>query len=541
MKNLSIAIKYSIPTVILGVCLVIFVVMFSYINSQMENRAETFPRDFMTALNEVLNGDRDLYQARLAEVTIGNNRDGNIQSQIKDYQENAEQALARFNMFRSHMAAYPDVLQELSAFDGLYTEWQTSSKKTIQLRQSQGNQAALAHINSDSQAKFSALRELYNLAGELSFEKAKLLKESIRSQNANTKMTTWVIAVIAMVVVVILVVIGQKALLRRIHEVTDRIREISQGGGDLTKQIRITEKDEIGLLGKEFNSFLEMLRGLVIVISKDACTLSTTSKTLDQSADSTANIVEQQLTATDTIVHSVNEMSLATKELSEIAQKTADETSKAMDATAKGVDITERSVKQIESLFGSVQDASESAKALAAESTNISNVLDVIRGVAEQTNLLALNAAIEAARAGEQGRGFAVVADEVRALASKTQESTENIQNMIESLQSGVNGVVAKIEEGFDKATSSVELSKETRELLAGCNETVNTISAMSIQTAAATEEQSVVSDGINSSLQELNAQTQQTRAEANNTKTGATEISAMATSISNGVGKFSV
>ncbi|MCF2949469.1 methyl-accepting chemotaxis protein [Paraglaciecola aquimarina] len=541
MKDLSIAIKYSIPTMVLALALVIIVIANAILNSSMEKRADTFPKDFMQAINVVLNADRDLYQARVAEIRIVYDDNGQLEQLKTDFDENAQQAKDRFNQFKKHMADYPDVIRQVANFDTLYNDWLSSAQKSISLQGASQSQQAKVQLNGESNDKFSALRQIYDKAGELSFEKANLLRDQIRDQNFSAKTTMWILVAITMIVVCGFVIYGQKSMLARIYELTNRIAEIKSGGGDLTKKIHIKQGDELGLLAKEFNGFLDMLRGLIIGIGKDATNLDSTSSKLDKSADNTAKIVAQQLIASDTIVHSVNEMSLATKELSEIAQNTANETNRAMESTKKGVAVIGQSVGQIDSLFTSVEGASKSAKALADESNNISNVLDVIRGVAEQTNLLALNAAIEAARAGEQGRGFAVVADEVRALASKTQESTENIQNMIQSLQSGVSEVVSLIEDGFNKASSSVELSRETQTLLTECQSIVNTISAMSIQTAAATEQQSVVSDGINNNLQDLNAQTQSTKVEADHTKAAANELTTIASSISQGVNQFKV
>jgi len=232
---------------------------------------------------------------------------------------------------------------------------------------------------------------------------------------------------------------------------------------------------------------------------------------------------------------------MSTKELANIALRTAEETKNAMQFSEEGVTKIGESVTQIEQLYSTIEDASTGTKKLSEDSLNISGVLDVIRGIADQTNLLALNAAIEAARAGDQGRGFAVVADEVRSLAQKTQESTDSIQGMIESLQSGVSKVVKQIDDGFSKVASTVELSKDTELSLENILTSVTTVSDMSIQTATATEEQTAVTDEINRNLHDLNEQIIVTKEISLDTNDASSQIQLLAQNIKDGVDRFKV
>lgn len=365
------------------------------------------------------------------------------------------------------------------------------------------------------------------------------MKDEISASNQKAKITIWVIVIIVLVGSIGVAYVSQKVLLSRINLLTERIREITSGGGDLTKKIKIEHEDELGDLGGAFNEFLDSLRGLVTNIRHEIEELNMTASDLSNTASEATQVVAMQSESSDLIVTAVHEMSQATKDVSNIAQTTADENVGAMETVERGVGVIGQSVEHIQELYRSIEHAAENAKDLAAQSTNISNVLDVIRGIAEQTNLLALNAAIEAARAGEQGRGFAVVADEVRALASKTQESTASIQTMIQKVQQGVDSVVNQIEDGFSKVSASVSLSSETQELLNETMQKIQTVNDMSIQTAAAAEEQSVVSDDINRNLSNLNEQMQLTQQGAENTHSIAGKIDDLAERISESVSQF--
>lgn len=538
MKNLSIAIKYSIPIFVLVLCLVIVQFSNGHLINSLEEETSTFPDEFMPALSVVLNADRDLYQARVAELSIVYSNNTDNANYVTDLNENAQQAKDRFNEYLELMAAYPEIRSKFSDFNSKFSQWKSTVDEVLRLKNS-SEQQAIQLANGRSLDAFSKLREEYNLAGEIAFEKAKQLEKEIAESNSKSKTLRWVFAIAVILIACVIGYISQKALLNRIQQLTIRIDEITSGGGDLTNKIVINHNDELGQLAHSFNTFLDSLKVIVDDIRKDSIKLEASSNELDLTARQAGNIVTQQTHSTELIVTSVTEMSTATKDVSQIAQNTADENTLALNQMEKGLSGIDSSAAHISSLYQTIVDASDSAKSLAEKSTNISNVLDVIGGIAEQTNLLALNAAIEAARAGEQGRGFAVVADEVRALASKTQDSTQNIQTMITEVQNGVDGVVAKIESGVSKADAAVTLSEESKSLLAETMEIINRVNDMSMQTAAAAEEQSAVSDDINRNLVDLNAQTKMTQEEAVKVQNIAVNLHTISGDILRGVSKF--
>jgi len=539
-NNLSIKIKYSLPLAVALIALIAITYANFLLTNKLESNANVFPDKFMPAINAVLNADRDLYQARVAEIQLVNSKSAS-KDFIQDIHENAMQAKDRFNKYRQLMKAYPDVLNSLNSFDTLYTRWFDEVKKVITTNNNKGNEAAILIVNGRSEKYFSELRKLYDQAGESAFNKARLLQVEIEESNSNFKTVTIVIALVIIVMTIISSFYSQKLLIQRLNEIKDGINDITSGGGDLTNKIKVKQKDEIGELGEAFNEFVDSLKKLILGVRNDVIHLSASSITLKNSAKKGQSVAESQNSASDLIVSAVHEMSMSTKELANIALRTADETKSAMQFSEDGVTKIGESVTQIEQLYSTIEGASSGTKKLSEDSLNISGVLDVIRGIADQTNLLALNAAIEAARAGEQGRGFAVVADEVRSLAQKTQESTDSIQGMIESLQSGVNKVVGQIDDGFNKVASTVKLSKETESSLENILSSVTTVSDMSIQTATATEEQTAVTDEINRNLHDLNEQIIVTKEVSSETNEASSQIQLLTQNIEDGVDRFKV
>ncbi|MBU2870591.1 methyl-accepting chemotaxis protein [Colwellia sp. E2M01] len=536
--NLSIKIKYSIPLAIALISLIAITIANYSLSEKLESNAKIFPNRFMPAINAVLNADRDLYQTRVAEIQLASSSTSTFVAEIN---ENAKQAKDRFNQYRDLMKEYPDVINSLNRFDSLYSEWFNEVKKVISASQSGDTDMALLIMQGSSKTAFANLRKLYDVAGESAFNKASLLQDEIAKANSASKTVSLTVAILIIIITTGAAFYSQRLLLQRLDEIKKGINEITSGGGDLTNKIQIQQHDEIGDLGTAFNQFVESLRGLISEVRNEVSELSSSSTTLKEYANKGLDVADKQNSASDMIVSAVHEMSMATKELANIALKTADETKDAMSCSEEGVTKIASSVTQVEQLYITIENASEGTKKLSEDSQNISGVLDVIRGIAEQTNLLALNAAIEAARAGEQGRGFAVVADEVRNLAQKTQESTDSIQSMIESLQSGVNSVVNFIDDGFAKVTNTVELSKETESSLQRILSSIITVSDMSIQTATATEEQTAVTDEINRNLHSLNEQIVLSKDISADTNDASMQIQQLAKNIEGGVGRFKV
>jgi methyl-accepting chemotaxis protein len=253
----------------------------------------------------------------------------------------------------------------------------------------------------------------------------------------------------------------------------------------------------------------------------------------------TSHGIQEQQSQTDQLATAMNEMAATVQEVARHALDAAGAASKANDESAKGRQVVNDAVNTIDALSEAIARAAEAIQRVEADSDRIGTVLDVIRGIADQTNLLALNAAIEAARAGEQGRGFAVVADEVRTLAGRTQDSTQEIQAMIESLQTGSKEAVNLMEQSREQAQSGVEQTAKAGDALSAIADEVGRINDMNTQIASAAEEQSAVAEEINLNVVTINQVGDESAQGAEQTARASEDLASLATELQQMVGKF--
>ncbi|KXO10618.1 Methyl-accepting chemotaxis protein [Moritella sp. JT01] len=291
-----------------------------------------------------------------------------------------------------------------------------------------------------------------------------------------------------------------------IRKVSDSLKEIAQGDGDLTIRIDYTNKDEIGDLVHWFNQFLNKLHGSISETIQSIDSLSQVSTQLAASSSTSKSRIQEQSKSIDQVSRSMNEMFDTVRHIADYASNASLEASSANKEAETGTVVVEKTIEAIHDLANEVKTASKVIDELDSHTSNVGVILDTIRGIADQTNLLALNAAIEAARAGEQGRGFAVVADEVRTLASRTQDSTQEIQQVLEELQRASRGAVEAMQRGMSKAEIGVEQSSSASDSLISISSKVEAINVVNEQIASATEEQAQTSKLINGYIDETHA-----------------------------------
>lgn len=331
-----------------------------------------------------------------------------------------------------------------------------------------------------------------------------------------------------------------KAIVTPINRLKTVMGEVEESG-DLNKRVDICYLNEVGEMGCSFNSLLNSIQGDFKDVKLATKQASDSAKQLSIITEQTKAGVSKTQIQSDQVATAMNEMSATVQEVAGSAALAADAAKNADKETAAGKQVVSSTVETINQLALGVEQGVVAIQQLAADAENISSVLEVIRGVADQTNLLALNAAIEAARAGEQGSGFAVVADEVRTLAQRTQESTEQINDMIKTLQDGVRNAVRVMDSGHTQANLSVEQAAKAGDFLESIAASVSRISDMNIQIASAAEEQSVVAEEINRNLIAITEVANQTLDGANQTAEASDLLKNLAANLDQRVSRYRV
>lgn len=301
-------------------------------------------------------------------------------------------------------------------------------------------------------------------------------------------------------VLISLVLLGMlvKRLLWPLEQLKESLADINRGDGDLTRQLKVSGKDEIALVSGEFNRFLQNLKSLIGDVKNSSQQVRESTKVTSQEASQAANRVQIQLQELDQLATAMTEMASTAEDVARNAQAAAEAAIAANDQTAEGVSLVSRSTAAINRLADEMDHTGHAINELSVLSQSIESIVAVITSIADQTNLLALNAAIEAARAGESGRGFAVVADEVRSLASRTQQSTQEIRLMIDQLQTGVKQAQTQMQQSRDTANKTANEANAANHTLERIRDAIYRINDMNVQIAAAAEEQSATTDEIN-------------------------------------------
>lgn len=366
-------------------------------------------------------------------------------------------------------------------------------------------------------------------------------KELFTIINSKVSSITLLSAASALFIAILLVgfiMVVMRGILHSVTQFNITVNNV-ETNNDLTIRSDIKSKDEIGNMSNSFNKMLEKFEALVQQINSSSSQLAAASEEVSSVAQESTNNIMQQRSETDMVATAMNEMAATVQEVASSAESAAGAANSANNEAQSGSLIVKNTAMGISQLATDVENAANVIHQLENDSDNIGTILVVIKNIAEQTNLLALNAAIEAARAGEQGRGFAVVADEVRTLASRTQESTLEIEEMISKLQNGSKHAVEVMEKGLSQAKAGEDQANEAAESLDSITRAVTTINEMNTHIASAAEEQSATADEMNRSIVNISQLSDQTGKGSEQTTIASNELAKLASDLQQLISQF--
>ncbi|MEG0861916.1 MAG: methyl-accepting chemotaxis protein [Pseudomonas sp.] len=342
-------------------------------------------------------------------------------------------------------------------------------------------------------------------------------------------------------VMTLLVVLIARSISRPLQEAVDAMAMIASGESDLTRRLDTHGRDEVTQLGEHFNRFTGKLQGVIGQLQDAAHALGQSAVDVGSNANQAQQHSEQQSAQMEQVATAINEVTYAVQDVARNAEQASSEMRDAQHRAEQGQQSIHGSLQQIDQLSGTIDEAVTVIQTLASQSTRIGSVLEVIRSIAEQTNLLALNAAIEAARAGEQGRGFAVVADEVRLLAQRTQQSTAEIQSMIEHLQGQSEAAVKAIDASSAASRQTIEQANEAGVSLDAISQALHNLTALNASIASATLQQSHVVEEINRNVTETADLSRQTASAAQQSSSAGVALNQLRDQLDRLLGQFRV
>ncbi|MCG6970397.1 MAG: methyl-accepting chemotaxis protein [Gammaproteobacteria bacterium] len=405
---------------------------------------------------------------------------------------------------------YSDILtfeqeEGLASLLDLRTKWEKNLKQLIEIHKGDKARVDAFLIRTEIGPILQRIDE--NLNELVSYQRQAIenTNTELVNQASSTIKTVAFLLVFGLAIGTLVAWLITKAIVSPLKAAVTALKNIAEGEGDLTQRLEQKGNDEIAALAAQFNTFAENIQIIVRLVSETSTHLAQASEDMNRTTVNTSESIKRQKSEVDQAATAITEMSSASHEVAQNAELTAESTKDADRQTKEGRALVNKTLDAIQTLTEKTQATAQTIEQLGEGINQISSVIDVIRGVAEQTNLLALNAAIEAARAGEQGRGFAVVADEVRTLANRTTQSTEEIRSKVEGLQKEATNAVTSILENRDLANTTMEVANSSGASLDSITDAVSRITSMTMQIASAAEQQSSVAEQINQSIVNIN------------------------------------
>ncbi len=477
-----------------------------------------------------------------AEAEINTLDDQRLRADMLQLRRNEKDFMLRHTMkyldkFNNNMAVFLDDLATSDhspaikkQIQGLMERYRNSFTGLVKINQEKGltsNEGLVGEMRSTIHRSETALNGLYETV-------SRIVKSEITTLNATTDLFALTLTITLALTLVWIAL----SILRPMQALAATMTRAANEN-DLSLRMQVSTHDEIGETGIAFNSMLEKFQDIVGKVNGSATQMSAAAEHLSMITQETTRDLREQNLQTDQVATAINEMSATVQEVARSASEAANAANESNQQANNGQQIVSAAIETMDKLSGEIDQTGTVINKLEEDGVKIGVVLDVIRGIAEQTNLLALNAAIEAARAGEQGRGFAVVADEVRTLASRTQESTQEIQRMIESLQHGTEAAVTAMDASRSQAQAGVEKISAAGDALNIIVSGIAYINDMNTQIANAAEEQSAVSEEINQNVVRISQIAETSSANAIQTQNSSEELSRFSVDLQRLVSQF--
>ncbi|WP_425054964.1 methyl-accepting chemotaxis protein [Pseudomonas abyssi] len=536
IRDMSFRWKLTIPLLILAALLALSGLFAILALGTVESRLNRVAAELLPQSSVVLEADRDLYQALSAERAIiaGVNSAG-LDAELNDNLQQASDRIARYG----EETDAPEGKALAAEFTRAFATWKATAMENVRLARS-GAAAQASNISyGRGYEEFTRARDLIDQMTGLVNRQADAEEVETAADVSASHARLATVLIIGAVVCILMIVFFPGMITNPLRELLQRIRDIADGEGDLTQRVAVHSNDELGELSRAVNAFLEQLQTLIRQVAESTLQVASAAEEMSAIASGQEKLVNEQYMAVDQVSTAATEMSAAIHEVADNAHSTADAAREADRQGHAASDVVSATMNDLRRLAADVEEAAGVINNLEQDTDKIGGVLSVIEGIAEQTNLLALNAAIEAARAGEQGRGFAVVADEVRALAARTQDSTRDIQQMIQKLQSGTGQAVAVMQRGAELAGQSVEKAGATETSLNETSASVMRINDMAAQIAAACEEQSQTTEDIARNISGIRDLSNQAAQSSQESRDASNALARLASTLQQQVGRF--